>query len=62
MSKNSKLIWPDITFPAINLWNLHMSNYNAVTGDALVSKVGDKAQQERYSSGYDRIFKTRILK
>ena len=52
----SKIIWHDLTFPAINLWSLPMST-NSVTGDSLVTKVGNKEQQQKYSDNYDRIFK-----
>ena len=34
-----------------------MAAYNGVTGDALVTKVGNKEQQQKYSDNYDRIFK-----
>lgn len=37
-----------------------MSAYNGVTGDALVTKVGNKEQQQKYSDNYDRIFKKEL--
>lgn len=33
-----------------------MATYNDVTGHALVSKVGDKDQQEKFSNNFDAIF------
>jgi hypothetical protein len=53
----SKIIWHDLNLPAINLWSLPMATYNGVTGDALVTKVGNKEQQQKYADNYDRIFK-----
>ena len=52
-----KINWHDLNLPAINLWSLPMATYNGVTGDALVTKVGNKEQQAKYSDNYDRIFK-----
>lgn len=51
-----KINWHDLNLPAINLWSLPMATYNGVTGDALVTKVGTKEQQAKYSDNYDRIF------
>jgi uncharacterized protein with von Willebrand factor type A (vWA) domain len=33
-----------------------MATYNDVTGHALVSKVGDKDQQEKFNANFDAIF------
>jgi hypothetical protein len=51
-----KVKWHDLLLKPINLWSLPMSS-NPVTGDSLVSKVGNKEQQEKYADGFDRIFR-----
>jgi hypothetical protein len=33
-----------------------MATYNGVTGDALVTRVGNKEQQQKYADNYDKIF------
>jgi len=29
---------------------------NSITGDSLVSKIGNKEQQDKYAEGFERIF------
>lgn len=50
-----KIKWHDLLLKPINLWSLPMSS-NPVTGDSLVSKIGNKEQKQKYDDGFDRIF------
>ena len=50
-----KLKWHDLLLKPINLWSLPMSS-NSITGDSLVSKIGNKEQKEKFDEGFERIF------